>query len=100
MRSAAEAQRYEFLLYDNDSFSISIDETTTQHECLEIIHIFAATRDSDTAVANFDSESFLDNIPSTLTRTSDFLTHPVFNTHHSETEMMRYLKVWRIRISA
>ncbi len=33
-----------------------------------------------------------ENIPVTLNRTSAFLTHPVFNTHHSETEMMRYLK--------
>ena len=34
----------------------------------------------------------LDIIPAALTTTSDFLTHPVFNTHHSETQMMRYIK--------
>jgi len=43
-------------------------------------------------VADFDADSILHNIPSCLTRTSDFLTHPVFNTHRSETEMMRYIK--------
>ena len=34
----------------------------------------------------------LDHIPTALTRTSHFLTHPVFNTHHSESQMMRYIK--------
>ena len=35
----------------------------------------------------------LDHIPASLTRTSSFLTHPVFNTHHSESQMMRYIKL-------
>ncbi len=91
LRAAAEARDINFY-YTSDSFSISLDETTTQQDILEIIHLFASTQDSDTAVANFDTESFLHNIPSNLTRTSDFLTHPVFNMHKSETEMMRYIK--------
>ncbi|MFT3911234.1 MAG: aminomethyl-transferring glycine dehydrogenase [Ferruginibacter sp.] len=91
LRSAAEARDINFY-YTENSFSISLDETTTQRDLLDIIHIFAATQNSDTAVAHFDSDSFLDNIPSTLTRVSDFLTHPVFNSHKSETEMMRYMK--------
>ncbi len=40
----------------------------------------------------FDEEAILENIPSSLTRTSPYLTHPVFNSHHSESEMMRYIK--------
>lgn len=40
----------------------------------------------------FDEEALLENIPSSLTRTSPYLSHPVFNSHHSESEMMRYLK--------
>ena len=40
----------------------------------------------------FEYDTSPDNIPAALTRTSSFLLHPVFNTHHSETEMMRYLK--------
>src|SRR4029079_9164820 len=55
--------------------------------------IFAAVTGSDTATATFDNETLLQNIPTSLTRTSPFLTHPVFISHHSETEMMRYLKV-------
>ncbi|MEO6668925.1 MAG: aminomethyl-transferring glycine dehydrogenase [Ferruginibacter sp.] len=91
LRSAAEMRDINFH-YTEDSFSISLDETTTQRDLLDIIHIFAATQDSDTAVANFDSDSLLHNIPSNLTRLTHFLTHPVFNTHKSETEMMRYIK--------
>ncbi|MBC7536504.1 MAG: aminomethyl-transferring glycine dehydrogenase, partial [Ferruginibacter sp.] len=91
LRSAAEARNINFY-YTADSFSVSLDETTTQRDLLDIIHLFAGTLDSDTAVANFDTDSLLHNIPSALTRVSEFLTHPVFNSHKSETEMMRYIK--------
>ena len=60
---------------------------------LNIISVFASSAGIDTSVATFDHESDLENIPASLTRTSEFLLHPVFNTYHSETEMMRYLKV-------
>ncbi|MBS1743360.1 MAG: aminomethyl-transferring glycine dehydrogenase [Bacteroidetes bacterium] len=91
LRSAAEAREINFH-YTNNSFSITLDETSTQRDVLDILHLFASTKDSDTAVIDFDSDTLLENIPSTLTRTSSFLTHPVFNTHRSETEMMRYIK--------
>jgi glycine dehydrogenase len=59
---------------------------------LNILHIFARSRNIQTAVAGFDADATLENIPSALTRTSSFLTHPVFNSYHSESKMMRYLK--------
>ncbi|MBC7866685.1 MAG: aminomethyl-transferring glycine dehydrogenase, partial [Gloeobacteraceae cyanobacterium ES-bin-316] len=87
------AERNEINLgYFDDAVSIALDETTTQQDILAILHLFAALRNSDTSVANFDGDSLLSNIPSSLTRTSDFLTHPVFNTHRSESQMMRYIK--------
>jgi glycine dehydrogenase len=79
--------------YFDNAVGISVDETTTQRDVLNIIHLFAGIRNSDTATANFNTDTLLENIPSNLTRTSDFLTHPVFNTHRSETEMMRYIKL-------
>ena len=91
LKVAALEQQMNFS-YEKNTVSISLDETTTQEDVLDILHVFAYTQDSDTAVANFDSDSLLNNIPSSLTRTSDYLTHPVFNTHRSETQMMRYLK--------
>ena len=75
-----------------DRILISVDETTGQNDVLNILHIFAQAKDEHDAVANFDLEGLLTNIPSALTRTSDFLTHPLFNTHRSESEMLRYIK--------
>jgi glycine dehydrogenase len=91
LKRLAEQNEINFYYY-RDAVGISIDETTSQRDVLNILHVFAALSGSDTSVANFDAESILTNIPSGLTRTSDFLTHPVFNTHRSESEMMRYIK--------
>ena len=91
LKKIAEQNQLNFYYYEN-AVGISIDETTSQRDVLNILHVFAALSGNDTSVASFDSESILNNIPSTLTRTSDFLTHPVFNTHRSESEMMRYIK--------
>lgn len=91
LKKIAEQNQINFYYY-NDAAGISIDETTSQRDVLNILHVFATLSGSDTSVANFDAESILNNIPSNLTRTSDFLTHPVFHSHRSESEMMRYMK--------
>jgi glycine dehydrogenase len=90
-RLTAETRRIN-VAYDKDAITISLDETTTQHDVLDLLHLFASTLNSDTATADFDTDSLLNNIPTLLTRTSAYLTHPVFNSHRSETEMMRYIK--------
>jgi glycine dehydrogenase len=91
LKKIAESRGINFH-YSDTAISISLDETTTQRDVLDILHVFAAAKNSDTAVANFNSDALLKNIPSALTRTSGFLTHPVFNSHRSETQMMRYIK--------
>lgn len=91
LRSSAEAQQINFG-YSGKDVLIALDETTTQQDVVDILHVFAQLKNTDTAVAHFEADALLANIPSTLTRTSEFLTHPVFNTHRSETEMMRYIK--------
>ncbi|HUS01412.1 MAG TPA: aminomethyl-transferring glycine dehydrogenase [Chitinophagaceae bacterium] len=93
IRAIAEVHKMNFHYVDSKTISISIDEATTQLDVLNIAGIFGAAKGTDTAVATFDNETNLENIPSSLTRTSSYLLHPVFNSHHSETEMMRYLKV-------
>jgi glycine dehydrogenase len=92
LRKLAEAQEINFYYFTEGYVGISIDETTSQGDVLNILHLFAALQNSDTAVAHFDADHILDNIPATLTRTSDFLTHPVFNSHGSESQMLRYIK--------
>ncbi len=91
LQQAATANGINFH-YHGQSVGISLDETTTQNDILDILHVFAGVKGIDTATAHFDADTILNNIPSNLTRTSSFLTHPVFNTHRSETEMMRYIK--------
>lgn len=93
IKSIAEARGMNFFYPNESSIGISLDETTTREDVMDILGVFAQAKDIDTYNAGFNMESSLDNIPSYLTRTSQYLVHPVFNSHHSETEMMRYLKL-------
>ena len=93
IRTIAEAHKMNFYYVDETTISLSVDEATTQLDVLNIASVFGAAKGTDTAVATFDNEGNLENIPSSLTRTSSFMLHPVFNSHRSETEMMRYLKL-------
>ena len=72
--------------------SISLDETTTKSDVLNILSVFNSAKGIDTTADTFNNEKDIKNIPASLKRTSTFLLHPVFNKYHSETEMMRYLK--------
>ncbi|UEG49960.1 aminomethyl-transferring glycine dehydrogenase [Ferruginibacter lapsinanis] len=92
IRKLAEQHEINFHYFNDNHIGISVDETTSQRDIVDILYIFAATINIETATAEFDNEAALNNIPSALTRTSSFLTHSVFNTHHSESQMMRYLK--------
>jgi glycine dehydrogenase len=90
-REKAERQQINFRYYDNQNIGISLDETTTPSDLFDIINSFV--NDVDPVAYELEHEDTLDIIPTSLTRTSEFLTHPVFNTHHSETQMMRYMKM-------
>ena len=72
---------------DASSLGISLDETTTRTDVVALAGLFGAEIDIDA----LDAEVH-DALPRTLLRKSDFLTHPVFNTHHSEHELLRYLR--------
>jgi glycine dehydrogenase len=91
LKDLAEKNEINFYYYEN-AVGISLDETTSQRDVLNILYVFASMRNGEAAMADFNTEALLNYIPSSLTRTSDFLTHPVFNAHRSESEMMRYIK--------
>jgi glycine dehydrogenase len=93
IRKISELHEMNFHYPSANLVTISLDETTTRNDVLTIISIFTSSSGVDTSFATFDNESDLDNIPISLTRTSGFLLHPVFSSYHSETEMMRYLKM-------
>ena len=69
---------------------ISIDETTNEQDVLAIIGVFANAHSASSPAEL--SPSSQTKLLDTLKRSSDFLTHEVFNLYHSETEMMRYIK--------
>jgi glycine dehydrogenase len=72
---------------DDNSLGISLDETTTRADVVALAGLFGAEADIDA----LDAEVH-DALPRTLLRQSAFLTHPVFNTHHSEHELLRYMR--------
>ena len=98
--SAAEASGINLRILDKDRLGVTIDETVEHRDLEDILEIFAkASSASKTDLLSVDkiasdlslSASELSGVPSTLKRTSTYLTHPVFNTHHSETELLRYI---------
>lgn len=70
---------------------ISCDETTTTDDIAALFAVFGVNESVEALSAEIETNEFA-AIPEGLRRTSKYLTHPVFNTHHSETQMMRYLK--------
>ncbi len=70
---------------------IALDETTTRDDIAALWKVFVKPTQSLPQVDAFE-KGIANLIPKTLSRTSSFLTHPVFNTHHSETEMLRYIR--------
>ncbi|MGZ3958675.1 MAG: aminomethyl-transferring glycine dehydrogenase, partial [Flavisolibacter sp.] len=89
-REKAERQKLNFRYYPGNRIGISLDETTTPSDLFDIINSFV--NDVDPVAYELQHEDQLDIIPVSLNRTSEFLTHPVFNNHHSETLMMRYIR--------
>ncbi len=74
----------------NDYLCISLDETTTRADVELLWKVFGEGKQLPSLEAL--EQSAPDLIPAELRRSSPFLTHPVFNTHHSEHEMLRYLR--------
>ncbi|MGW9193970.1 aminomethyl-transferring glycine dehydrogenase [Micromonospora chersina] len=81
--AAAARRNVNLRLVDADRVGVSCDETTTAAHLAAVWAAFG--------VAGVDGEVDAD-LPAPFRRTSDFLTHPVFRTHHSETAMLRYLR--------
>ncbi|MFZ3517066.1 aminomethyl-transferring glycine dehydrogenase [Vibrio harveyi] len=70
---------------------VSFDETTTVADVEALFAVFSVKEEVAALSTEIAGNEFA-AIPEALRRTTEYLTHPVFNTHHSETQMMRYLK--------
>jgi len=74
-------------MVDDNKLSMAFDERKTVEKTNDLLKIFNSAES-----INETGKVILNNIPKNLERSSKFLTHPVFNSYHSETEMLRYLK--------
>lgn len=90
VREKALRQQINLRYFDKTHIGISLDETTMLDDLYDLINCFENDQDPVSFDISHDTELF--HIPSNLTRTSAFLAHPVFNTHRSETQIMRYIK--------
>jgi glycine dehydrogenase len=93
LKDISEKNEINFYFPSEKLVTISLDETTTKNDVLDILSVFNAARGVDTSTITFDDEMDVRSVPDTLQRISSFLLHPTFNKYHSETEMMRYLKM-------
>jgi glycine dehydrogenase len=89
LRRARIQERINLRLVDRDHLGLSLDELTTREQIRALWRVFG-DRDGLSLEA-LDAE-VAEAIPPALRRTSPFLEHPVFNSYHSETEMLRYLR--------
>ncbi|PZU49666.1 MAG: glycine dehydrogenase (aminomethyl-transferring) [Microbacterium sp.] len=86
---AARGRGFQLWFRDTDSVGISVDETTTVAELHALAQVFGGPEER---AFGFVTGPVPASVPEALWREDEFLTHPVFHVHHSETAMMRYLK--------
>ncbi|WP_435133992.1 aminomethyl-transferring glycine dehydrogenase [Formosa sp. A9] len=91
VKTLAEQKEINFFYPHTDAVTIAINETTSVSDLNDIIAIFAEVAQKETII--IDALTEVNNIQEDLKRNSAFLTESVFNTYHSETELMRYIKM-------
>jgi glycine dehydrogenase len=90
VKAIAERNEVNFFYADAETISISVNETTSLNDLNQIIAIFAEATDKEAfQVSELNTNT---NFPASLERTTAFLQHDVFNNHHSESQLMRYIK--------
>jgi glycine dehydrogenase len=88
----AVAQKINLRHLNPNSIGISLDETTTAADVMDLWLIFAGDKMPDFTYSEIAESIVTDRIHTAkLARTSEYLTHPVFNQYHSETELLRYM---------
>jgi glycine dehydrogenase len=88
LKKSAKAAQINLRYFDDDEHvGVSFDEAKTLHDVTELLTVFGIKVDMDVLLEELEL-----TWPESLIRKSDYLTHPVFNTHHTEHEMLRYLK--------
>ncbi|HEX7282464.1 MAG TPA: aminomethyl-transferring glycine dehydrogenase [Vicinamibacterales bacterium] len=91
IQAGAVGSGFNFRYVGDTEIGVSLDETVTPADLAAICDVFATNSRKSGTVKLGDDESG-PNWPAALIRKSEYLTHPVFNTHRSESEMMRYIR--------
>jgi len=93
LHQAASSVHVNLRHIDATRVGVSVDETTTRDDLLKLFALFAEVVDKTETfdIDALDADAKV-SLPKALERTSEYLTHPVFNRHHSEHEMLRYLR--------
>ncbi|MDH3218400.1 MAG: aminomethyl-transferring glycine dehydrogenase [Gammaproteobacteria bacterium] len=89
--AAARAKKMNLRQVDAHTIGISIDEVSTRGDVTRLYDIFTHDLGRDVSIDELDTRVEA-ALPTDLIRNSDYLTHPVFNSHHSETDLMRYMR--------
>ena len=91
LAARAREQGMNLRVLDDRTLSIALDETTTRADLVRLWGVFAAPGRTVPEVAEWE-QGVVSLVPEALARSSGFLEHPVFNAHHSETGMLRYIR--------
>ncbi len=94
IRNEALKNKINFRYYDDNSIGISFSEVTNYEDVIEILNILAKSNNKKFDQSKVDqiAENVKVELPEVFARKSKYMQHPIFNTYHSETEMLRYLK--------
>lgn len=87
IKELAALKNINFCILSNNEISISVNEKTNMKDLKEIISVFEEFMNKESSIEEFPTDIELIN-----ERKSDILSHPVFNSYHSETSLMRYIK--------
>ncbi len=89
IKKIAEEKEINFYYPDKNTICISLNETTNNEDVTEITSVFETLSNRNLSSKN---KIFKSQLPEEIKRKSSFLTHKIFNIHHSETSLMRYIK--------
>ncbi|MBL7919046.1 MAG: aminomethyl-transferring glycine dehydrogenase [Bacteroidia bacterium] len=90
VRALAEKKEINFRYIDDKHVGVSIDQTVEENDVTDILSVFAEANGKSYSDKGYDPKNLIKG--TFAGRTSSYLTHPVFNSYHSESEMMRYIK--------
>jgi glycine dehydrogenase len=91
IRSAAAKAKINLRYRHDGTINLALDETTTPADLQALVKVFAKGTNAKTRVS-FSTKDLVTEYPEPFARRTEFLAHPIFNQHHSETQMMRYIR--------